>query len=94
MSTAKERRDNLAYEHFEKREKLFDLWDFSNEVIATESYKPGFDAGITDEVVKALVEALEGLTNAALAGIKPIEAQASNGFYALKEYQKAIEELK
>ncbi len=90
MSTAKERRDNLAYEHFEKREKLFDLWDFSNEVIATESYKPGFDAGITDEVVEALVEA-------AWRALPPIISPGTAVARleeALAAYQKAIEELK
>lgn len=44
----KERRDKLAEAHYEKRAKLFDVNDFTREVIAVESYKVGFDAGRAD----------------------------------------------
>lgn len=44
----KERRDKVAEAHYEKRAKLFDVNDFTREVIAVESYKVGFDAGRAD----------------------------------------------
>lgn len=45
MKTLAESRDELANEHYAVREKMFDVSDFSREVIAIESYKLGFDAG-------------------------------------------------
>lgn len=55
-----EARDEEAQDHFDRREKLFDLNDFSKEVIAVESHKLGADwaRAYTLEELSPIVDAL------------------------------------
>jgi len=50
--------ENAAQDYFDKREKMFDLNDFSKEVICTESYKSGYLAALQSKTDK-----VQGLFN-------------------------------
>lgn len=53
-------------------------------------YQDGFNAGaqavLEHDQIKKLEKALEGLTNAALADLKPLPSQTEAGFNALKDF--------
>lgn len=80
MSTARERRDRLAKE-FCKDWPSGEVYHCND---LTMFYEEGFNAGIQDEVVKALVRELEE---------RNFNCPSGSSVSALESYRKAIKEL-